>query len=117
MGHPHTIERPLQIGAPEREELVELGKARGKVVLLPDELLQDRAVVRHAVENTAWSGHSPPADKQSHVTPSGISGQGCVNGDACSKPRRKGPAKFQEAFWHSCSDVANKSLACWRGLD
>src|SRR3954452_7727748 len=29
----------------------ELGKARGEVILLPDELLQDRAVVGHAIEN------------------------------------------------------------------
>src|SRR3954452_24420727 len=30
VGHPHAIERPIEIGCTERQELVELGKARGK---------------------------------------------------------------------------------------
>src|SRR4051812_14920338 len=51
VGHPHAKEWPVQVGTPERQELVELGKARGQVILLPDELLQERAVVGHAVEN------------------------------------------------------------------
>ena len=31
VGQPHAIEWPLQFGAPERQELVEFGKARGEV--------------------------------------------------------------------------------------
>src|SRR5215207_11024908 len=51
VGDPHAVERSLKVGAPERQELVELGKAWSQIILLPDELLQDRAVVGHAVEN------------------------------------------------------------------
>src|SRR3954452_6958586 len=31
VGHPHAIERPIEIGSPERQELVELGKG-GKLI-------------------------------------------------------------------------------------
>src|SRR5215207_302073 len=51
VGDPHAVERSLKVGTPERQELVELGKAWSQIILLPDELLQDRAVVGHAVEN------------------------------------------------------------------
>src|SRR5215211_5415096 len=51
VGDPHAVERSLKVSTPERQELVELGKAWSQIILLPDELLQDRAVVGHAVEN------------------------------------------------------------------
>src|SRR3954462_7044576 len=42
VGDPHAIERTLEVGGPECQEFVELRKARGEVILLPDELLQER---------------------------------------------------------------------------
>src|SRR5829696_3399703 len=67
VGDPHAVERTLEIGAPERQELVELGKARGQVILLPDKLLQDRAVVGHAVQN-AGRGQAIALELTSKVT-------------------------------------------------
>src|SRR3954451_19886285 len=67
VGDPHAIERALQLSGPERQELVELGKARGEVILLPDELLQNRAVIGHAVEN-AGRGQAIALQLTSEVT-------------------------------------------------
>src|SRR5918998_410004 len=49
--HRNGVERPMKLADPKVEELVEDGKLRSEVVLLPDEGLQERGVVRHPVQD------------------------------------------------------------------
>ena len=51
MRDPHAIERAVEIGRPEIEEVDELGKARRKIVVLPDIALQQPLMVWKAVED------------------------------------------------------------------
>lgn len=51
MADRHAEELAVERGLPEGEEAVELGKERRPVIVLPDELLQDRGMVRQAVED------------------------------------------------------------------
>ena len=39
--HANAVERAVEIGVPEAEEVGELGKARGEIVILPDIALQE----------------------------------------------------------------------------
>jgi len=45
------MHRPFELAAPEVEEILEDGKARRDVVLLPDKGLQHAAMIRHAVQD------------------------------------------------------------------
>ena len=51
MRHPHAIERAVKIGLPEIEKVDELGKARREIVVLPDIALQQRLMIRKAVDD------------------------------------------------------------------
>ena len=51
MRDPHSVKRPVEIGAPEAEKIRELRKARDKVVVLPKIALQQFGVVRQAVKD------------------------------------------------------------------
>lgn len=63
-GDPEQLAVELRL--PEGEELVELGKARGEIVVLPDVFLQDRGMVGQAVEN-AGGGQSIARDLAGEV--------------------------------------------------
>src|SRR6478735_1777327 len=45
------VKRSIELAPPESEEILEHRKARRHVVLLPDEGLQDAAVIRHAIQD------------------------------------------------------------------
>jgi hypothetical protein len=47
----NAVQRAVEIGVPEIEEVEELGEARGEVVVLPDIALQKLRVIRQAIEN------------------------------------------------------------------
>src|SRR5262245_27487176 len=49
--HANAVERAVEIGVPEAEEIGELGKARGEIVILPDIALQEPRIVRQTVED------------------------------------------------------------------
>ena len=47
--HPHAKERAIEISHPEPKKVGELGKARRKIVVLPDVALEQRLVIGKAV--------------------------------------------------------------------
>src|ERR1700730_10840034 len=51
MRHRHRVQRALELLQPEIEELVELGKGRAEVVILPDISLQQPGVIGPPVED------------------------------------------------------------------
>src|SRR5215203_4339013 len=114
-----AVERSLKVGAPERQELVELGKAWSQIILMPDELLQDRAVVGHAVEN-AGRGQAIALQLTSkvarhHRAPPLRAAQSATR--ALSEVMQSSCHEFHSGHWHSHPSSANKILACERALD
>src|SRR4051794_13694146 len=53
MRHRDRVQRSLEFVQPESEEFVEHRKLRAKIVVLPDIGLQQRGVIRQAVENVS----------------------------------------------------------------
>ena len=51
MSDAHAIERAVEIGLPEPEEVGKLGKERRHIVVLPDIAPQQHLMVRQAVDN------------------------------------------------------------------
>src|SRR5580692_9161427 len=51
MGHRHGEQRSFELFLPEREEILQRRKFREQIVILPDVGLQQRGVIRHAIEN------------------------------------------------------------------
>src|SRR6476659_2005259 len=51
MRHAHAIERAVEVCLPELEEVGELGKARRHIIVLPDIALEQRLMIRKAVDN------------------------------------------------------------------
>jgi hypothetical protein len=51
MGDHDRVQRPVEFAGPEVEELPQLGKVGVQIVPLPDEILQNGGVIRHAVED------------------------------------------------------------------
>ena len=49
MRHAHRMQRAFQLALPEIQKLLEAGKERRQVVILPDELLQQLGMVGHVV--------------------------------------------------------------------
>src|SRR5262245_57815179 len=47
--HANAVERAVEIGVPEAEEIGELGEARGEIVVLPDIALQKPRIIRQTV--------------------------------------------------------------------
>ncbi len=57
MRYPHGIERTVKLLCPEREKIVQRGKFREQIVILPDVGLKDRTMIRHPIEDLG-SGES-----------------------------------------------------------
>src|ERR1700722_6975308 len=59
MRHRHRMKQAVEFARPEVEKLPEFWEVRMQVVLLPDEVLQNVRVIRHAIKDTGGRQSKP----------------------------------------------------------